>query len=266
MRGKRTERIVRILSRLLLAPSSPISLTEIAAEFNVSKTLVSDDVEILAEAIELDGSGRIVTDRGRIGGASFIPSPSDELRRRRLSALAEQMSTSDRLLPGGLLYYADILQDPAQTSFLGCVIASMHEQERPTAVMTTEDGGISLGLFCARALGVPLAACRGTSSPTDGPVVGVHYPAGDGLKTMYVGTRSLGASSRVLIVDDFLRTGSRMSGMELLAHELGALVIGEHVFIAMEGAHDKDKKRSPTERRSLFSLSIGDDGPTVKVS
>ncbi len=62
MKGKRTERLIRIASRMLTNPSRPISLTETAAAFNVSKTLISDDVEIISNAIAEEGIGIRIED------------------------------------------------------------------------------------------------------------------------------------------------------------------------------------------------------------
>ena len=52
MKGKRTERLIRIASRMLLRPSRQLSLTETAVGFNVSKTLISDDIKIISEVVD----------------------------------------------------------------------------------------------------------------------------------------------------------------------------------------------------------------------
>ncbi|MDR0653718.1 MAG: pur operon repressor, partial [Synergistaceae bacterium] len=123
MRGKRTQRLIRVASRMLLHPSRQMSLTETAAGFGVSKTLVSDDIEIISEALKSEGVGSIVTDRGRSGGAYFIPSPSKEFRLEKLRELAAMLSVPERMLPGELVYYTDLLFDPDWASFLGFAMA-----------------------------------------------------------------------------------------------------------------------------------------------
>ena len=93
MKGKRTERLIRIASRMLLRPSRQLSLTETAVGFNVSKTLISDDIEIISDALSSEGVGCIATDRGRSGGAYFLPSPSDEYLRAKLGEVANMLSS-----------------------------------------------------------------------------------------------------------------------------------------------------------------------------
>jgi len=73
MRGQRTERLVRLAARFMLTPSKLVSLTDLAGKFNVSKTVISDDVEVINSAMTAEGFGQMQVDRGRSGGARFVP-------------------------------------------------------------------------------------------------------------------------------------------------------------------------------------------------
>ncbi|MDR1885617.1 MAG: pur operon repressor [Synergistaceae bacterium] len=262
MRGKRTERLIRIASRMLLRPSRQISLTDTASGFGVSKTLISDDVEIISCALSSEGVGSIATDRGRTGGAYFIPSPSEEQRASKLHELSALLSVPERLLPGELVYYTDILFEPNWASFLGFTMASIFADKGPTVVMTSEVKGIPVGFFTAYALGAPLAVCRFRNRPSDGPAVGVHFPTGNGdVRTMYLGTRLLDRTSRVLIVDDFMRGGSTAYGMLLMAREFGADVVGVGIFISSV----EPKKKALTDYRPLLELSVNQGVPHLSV-
>ncbi|MDR1472740.1 MAG: pur operon repressor [Synergistaceae bacterium] len=263
MRVKRTERLIRIASRLLLRPSRSLSLTEAAAGFKVSKTLISDDIEIISEALASEGVGSIATGRGRSGGAYFMPEPSGDRRRHKLQGLAELLSVPERLLPGGLVYYTDLLFDPDWASFLGFATASLFSENKPAVVLTSEVKGIPVAFFTAYALGVPLAVCRFRNRPSDGPAVGVHFPTASGdVRTMYLGTRVISPSSRVLIVDDFMRGGSTAAGMLLMAREFDASVVGVGVFIASS----EPARKSVTDYRSLLELSVSEGTPKLSVS
>lgn len=263
MKGKRTERLIRIASRMLLHPSRQLSLTDTASGFGVSKTLISDDIEIISEALTAEGVGSIVTDRGRSGGAYFLPAPSRESRGARLQELAECLSVKERLLPGELVYYTDLLFEPDWASFLGFAMASMFDANKPTVVMTSEVKGIPIAFFTAYALGVPLAVCRFRNRPSDGPAVGVHFPTASGdVKTMYLGTRFLSNTSRVLVVDDFMRGGSTAAGMLLMTREFGASVVGVGVFMTSSDP----KKKAVSEYRSLLELSVERGVPRVTVA
>jgi purine operon repressor len=263
MRGKRTQRLIRIASRMLLHPSRQISLTETATGFGVSKTLISDDIELISDALRSEGIGSILTDRGRSGGAYFIPAPSKEYRVARLNELAEMLSVPERLLPGELVYYTDLLFDPDWSSFLGFTMASLFDDKKPTVVLTSEVKGIPVAFFTSYARGVPLAVCRFRNRPSDGPAVGVHFPTGNGdVRTMYLGTHFITSSSRVLVIDDFMRGGSTAAGMLLMAREFNASVAGVGVFIS---SGDRERK-SVTDYRSLLDLSVHNGVPRLKVS
>ena len=263
MRAVRIERLIRIASRMLLSPSRPLSLTETAAGFGVSKTLISDDIEIISEALKGEGVGSVVTDRGRSGGAYFLASPSVAYRKGRLKRLADTLSVPERLLPGDLVYYTDVLFDPGIASFLGFTIASMFEAQKPNVVLTTEVKGIPFAFFTAYALGVPLAVCRFRNRPSDGPAVGVHFPMSNGeVRTMYLGTRLLGQSSKVLVIDDFMRGGSTAAGMLHIAREFGASVVGVGIFISSP----EPKKKAVADYRALLTLNVKNGIPKLSVS
>jgi purine operon repressor len=248
---------------MLLSPSRQLSLTDTASGFGVSKTLISDDIEIISEALQSEGVGSIVTDRGRSGGAYFLPSPSGDYRLKKLKQLADKLSVSERLLPGDLVYYTDVLFDPDIASFLGFTMASLFDDNRPSVVMTSEVKGIPFAFFTAYALGVPMAVCRFRNRPSDGPAVGVHFPMSNGeVRTMYLGTRLLDSSSRVLVVDDFMRGGSTAAGMLLMAREFSATVVGVGVFIGSP----EPKKKAVMDYRSLLTLSVKDGVPMLSVS
>lgn len=96
MKGQRTERLIRITSKFLTSPSSQISLTALADDFAVSKTVVSDDVSMVNDALTKEGYGRLIVDRGRTGGLFTSPTslPTSE---RSFSAI----SRSSFLTPTG---------------------------------------------------------------------------------------------------------------------------------------------------------------------
>ena len=65
MRGQRTERLVMLASIFMLCPSKLVSLTQLANEFNVSKTVISDDVEVINSAMNAEGFWPMQVERGR---------------------------------------------------------------------------------------------------------------------------------------------------------------------------------------------------------
>lgn len=261
MKGQRTERLIRITSRFLSSPSSQISLTALADGFGVSKTVISDDVALVNEALTQEGLGRLVVDRGRTGGAFYIPELNSAVRTRFLEDLAASLSKPDRLLPGGLIYYADLLFNPAITDMLGLALASDFKDTHPNIVMTSEVKGIPLGMAAARALGVPLAVCRFRNRASDGPAVCVHYPTPSGeVRAVYMGTKQLSAAYKVLIIDDFMRGGSTAAGMCQVVHEFQSELVGIGAFIVA----DEPRQKAVNDYKALLKLSLQSD-PRVSV-
>ncbi len=261
MKGQRTERLIRIASRFLAAPSNPLSLTALAEGFGVSKTVISDDVALVNSALTQEGYGRLVVDRGRTGGAFYIPDMAPQVREQFLGDIARTLNEPNRLLPGGLIYYADLLFNPAVADMLGQALASDFQESHPDIVMTSEVKGIPLGLASARALGVPLAVCRFRNRASDGPAVCVHYPTPNGeVRAVYMGTKQLSQSDRVLIIDDFMRGGSTAAGMCQVVREFQAQLVGIGTFMASAEPQEK----AVDSYRSLLTLSLdGDEKVTV---
>ncbi len=263
MRVQRTERLVRIASRFLLFPARLMSMTQMAESFKVSKTVISDDVSIINDSLSEEGIGSISVDRGRTGGASFLPTMAGAKRKEILTSIASLLSDRERVLPGGLIYYGDILFDPMTAFSLGMALASDFADLGAEVVMTSEVKGIPLALFTAHALGLPLAVCRFRNRASDGPAVAVHYPTGTGdVQAMYLGTRQLQKGKKVLLVDDYMRGGSTAAGMLLMAKEFGAEVIGTGVFIAAA----EPVRKAVAEYRALLRLEKSAEGtPLVTI-
>ncbi len=240
MRGQRIERLIRMASRFIVQPSKPLSITSLAEDFQVSKTVVSDDVAAISDALIREGYGSIVVDKGRTGGASFSPTLDPEKRDALLREVAAILNSEERFLPGEFLYYSDILFTPRYALHLGFCIASLFSHTKADIVMTSEVKGIPIALFTAYAMGVPLAVCRFRNRASDGSAVAVHYPAkGGDVRAMYMGTKQLGGCKKVLIVDDFMRGGSTVAGMLLVAKEFGAEVIGTGIFMVASEPEEK---------------------------
>ncbi|EFC92368.1 phosphoribosyltransferase [Dethiosulfovibrio peptidovorans DSM 11002] len=263
MKGQRTGRLIRIVSKLLTCPSRQFSVTSLADDFDVSKTVVSDDVSIIDEALQAEGLGRVRVDRGRSGGAFFVPQVSRARREVFLARLADVLSKEDRILPSGLIYYSDILFNPKFTWELGLILASDFYDIRPDVVMTSEVKGIPLGMSTAQALGVPLAVCRFRNRASDGPAVCVHFATQTGdVRAMYMGTKQICQGSRVLVIDDFMRGGSTASGMCQVVREFKAELVGIGVFLAAL----EPRKKAIESYSALLRLDMSGEGARVSIS
>lgn len=260
MKGNKTDRLIRITSRLLTCPSGQLSLTALAEDFGVSKTVISDDISVIDRSIESEGLGKIKVDRGRTGGASFVPQMSDGYRKNLLSGISETLSQDSRLLPSGLIYYGDIIFNPSYAWKLGLALASDFYDKYPDIVVTSEVKGIPLGMATAQILGVPLAVCRFRNRASDGPAVCVHFATQTGdVRAMYMGTKQIAQGSKVLVIDDFMRGGSTASGMCQVISEFKADLVGIGVFIASK----EPTKKAVDHYSSLLTLNMSGEGPRV---
>lgn len=260
---KRSSRLVSLVSKFIVMPSKSFSVTELAEEYKVSKTVISEDISAINSGFEAYGFGQMTVERGRIGGAKLLPVCSSEYRAKILGDIAARLSVSDRYLPGGLIYYSDLIFNPEVSFSLGLIMASLFVEAKPDVVMTTEVKGIPVSLFAAYALGCPLAVCRFRNRPSDGAAVAVHFPVANGdVRTIYMGTHHIKKGSRVLVLDDFMRGGSTVAGMQLMVSQFDAETVGTGVFIT---ASNPEKKAIP-EYKTLLNLYEDNGNITLKVA
>jgi purine operon repressor len=84
---------------------------------------------------------------------SFIQTGLPETSVSFLASIAGILSSNDRILPGMLIHYSDILFKPRLRTTLGYALASDFANREPDVVMTSEVKGIPLAIFTAHALG-----------------------------------------------------------------------------------------------------------------
>jgi len=73
---------------------------------------------------------------------------------------------------------------------------------------------------------------REDNKVTEGTTVAINFVSGSRKKieTMVLSKKSLNTNSRVLLVDDFLRGGGVMNGMQTLMNEFDAQIVGKVVL------------------------------------
>ena len=263
---RRNERLSAMMKILSDAPNQIYTLSWFCEMFGTAKSSMSEDVDILRGVAENFGLGCLETLSGAAGGVYYRPVVKREDAQEYISGLCGQLSGSSRLLPGGFLYYSDILSSPEITQKMGEIIATEYFDDRPDFVLTMETKGIPVALMTARALGVPLVIARHTSKVYEGPAVNINYVSGSSgsIQTMSLARRAVREGQRTLIVDDFLKGGGTAFGMMELMREFNAQVIGS-AFV-META-DPPRKRIQGEK-SLMTLRIQqtEEGETALVT
>lgn len=238
---KRNERIAAITQILVNTPNKVFTLTCFTELFAASKSTISEDLVIVKDIFEKQKLGKIETITGAAGGVKYIPIISLEKKAEIIENLRMELSKESRRIPGGFIYLADILYNPDYVQPLGAIFAEEFIDASIDYVVTVETKGIPLALKTAFMLNVPLVVFRNTFKADDGPTLSIHYASGsDGrLKTMYAPKNSIKKGSNVLIIDDFMRAGGTIQGIESLVKELESLVVG--IGVLFEEVMEEEK-------------------------
>ncbi len=261
---RRNVRMSAMLKILTDSPNRIFTLSHFCDLFGAAKSTMSEDIDLLREAAQDFGLGKLETVTGAAGGVRYRGTVSRSDAREYICGLCDNLSGTERVLPGGFLYYSDVLSSPEITSYMGRIIATEYFDAEPDFVLTMETKGIPVALTTAHALGVPLVIARHNSRAYEGSAVNINYVSGSSgtIQTMSLARRAVREGTRALIVDDFLKGGGTAKGMVDLMHEFNVTVVG--MAFVMETAAP-EKKRISGEK-SLMSLSIrrtGDEAVAV---
>ena len=267
MKLKRSERIVVMTEYLLNNPNKLIPLTYFVTKFNQAKSSISEDIHIIKTGFKEDNIGEVKTLAGVSGGVIFTPTLVEEDARKILDEFIEKISEGDRLLAGGYIFMSDIVGNPSLMNKLGRVIATVYKNKEIDAVVTVATKGIPVAYAIASILNKPVITIRRDNKVTEGTTVAINYVSGSTKKieTMILSKRSLNNHSKVLLVDDFMRGGGVLTGMESLMNEFDVEVIGKVILTQCYDSpreHENDylylsKIENIDEFNGSFDVKIG---------
>lgn len=258
---KRGERMAVMAHILTSQPNRLFSLNCFCDMFDSAKSSVSEDLSMLAADMQRYGLGTVETLAGAAGGVRYRPVGTAENDRSFILSVCDMLMQPDRRLPGGYLYFSDILSDPQLVSRMGSIIASRYYDRNVDFVLTMETKGIPVALMAASALRVPLIIARHKTRVYEGSAVNINYVTGSGnIESMSLSRRAVQPGQHALIVDDFMRGGGTAGGMVSLMKEFGVSVEGLCFVLAM--AHPKGVV--PENMTSLMLMEeIENDKPTA---
>ena len=267
MKLKRSERIVVMTEYLLNNPNKLIPLTDFVTKFNQAKSSISEDIHIIKTGFKEENIGEVKTLAGVSGGVIFTPTLVEEDARKILDEFIEKISEGDRLLAGGYIFMSDIVGNPSLMNKLGRVIATVYKNKEIDAVVTVATKGIPVAYAIASILNKPVITIRRDNKVTEGTTVAINYVSGSTKKieTMILSKRSLNNHSKVLLVDDFMRGGGVLTGMESLMNEFDVEVIGKVILTQCYDSpreHENDylylsKIENIDEYNGSFDVKIG---------
>lgn len=232
---KKSERIAVITKILCENPNKTFPLYYFCKLLSAAKSSISEDIKQIGICFDNLGLGKISTSVGINGGAKYIPLISKEEAYRSVFSLSSTLSSPERLLTGGYVYWSDILCEPSIVNKMGKIIATEFIAKQPSFVLTMETKGIPLAYSSAQALGIPLVVARRNVNVYEGSSVNISYINIKGnIETMALPRRAVKAGNKALIVDDVIRAGGTARGMITLMREFDVDVIGNAFLLAEE--------------------------------
>jgi purine operon repressor len=261
---KRAQRIALITERLIVNPNTFFTLASFSRELDAAKSTLSEDIAIISDTLKQNGTGFIITKQGVQGGVCYCPKYSPEKAYYEVQAVCDMLNTPNRVLPGGFLYWSDILSNPSIIKKLARIAAGEFIDSGADFVLTMETKGIPFAFMTAEALGLPLVIARRSSKVYEGSAVSINYFTGSGsIEGMSLPKRAVKAGSSALIVDDFIKRGGTALGMCTLMKEFDVKLSGM-VFMLSQS---EQQKRFVSGDISLMSLSRSSDAaPYVRPS
>lgn len=225
---KRSERLVDMVKYLLARPHTLIALPFFADRYGAAKSSISEDLAILRQTLASDQNGILETVAGAAGGVRYIPFVGKKEATNYLHDLADRIEDPDRILPGNFVYLSDILGSSQDLQQIGQLIATKYAYSNVDYVMTIETKGIAIAQAVSRFLNVPFVMVRRRPKITEGSTISVNYVASSSerVEKMELAKRLLPEGSNVLIVDDFMKGGGTLTGMEELVKEFKGTVAG----------------------------------------
>ena len=258
---KRNERLAAMTQILTSSPNHIFTLSHFCDLFSTAKSTVSEDVAILQGALESFHLGQLETVTGAAGGVRYRPIGIGASSRPFLEKICAMLEEKERLLPGGYLYFSDILAIPELVHGMGNIIAGEYYDKHVDFVLTMETKGIPVALMTAQALRVPLVIARHATKVYEGSAVNISYLSGSGnIETMSLSRRAVREGQKALIVDDFTRGGGTAKGMVELMKEFSVTVEGLCFVLALENG----PKPLVEGQRSLMVLTEKEDSIAVR--
>ena len=259
---KRNERLAAMTQILTASPNRIFTLSHFCEMFSTAKSTVSEDVAILQQTMKQFRLGKLETVTGAAGGVRYRPIGKGSYDRAFVEGICERLQEPARHLPGGYLYFSDILADPQLVRGMGDLIASQYYDVSADFVLTMETKGIPVAMMTAEALRVPLIIARHATKVYEGSAVNISYVSGSGrIETMALSRRAVKEGQRALIVDDFMRGGGTARGMIELMKEFSVTVAGICFVLALENP----KHRLVEGEKTLMLLSDIKDGEQLKI-
>lgn len=128
--------------------------------------------------------------------------------------------------------FTPVFHDAEALRRLGAGLAEPFRSAGVTVVVAPEARGFVAGALCATSLGVGFVAARKPGEPRPGDRIYVESkPDWRGRRVTFSVAHVLGPDDRVLLVDDWIETGSQATAIADAIEQMGASIVGTSVII-----------------------------------
>ncbi len=222
-------------------PNRDYSLGQFAEMFGCAKSSISDDMKLVRASMDAAGLGYLETTSGIKGGVRYVPYISKEESLKVLTELKRLYEQPDRMLGSGFIYTSDIMFTPEIAKGAARIFAKCFAARDLDVVCTVETKGIGVALFTAELLNLPLVVLRRENRVTEGSTVSINYFSGsaDRIQQMSLSKKAIKPGMRALIIDDFMRKGGSVKGIEDMLSEFDAKTAGIGVIVVAGGRDGK---------------------------
>ena len=236
MKLRKSERIGAIVKVLSDNPNKIFTLGYFTEKFDTAKSTLSEDISVVKNVFEKLELGKVITISGASGGIKFIPMYTKNQAIAQVEEMCEKIVNPDRKLVGGFLYMNDLISSPDIAKSVGELFATVIDYSEADYVVTIEAKGIPMAMMTAKAMNLPLIIVRKNARITEGPSLAINYLSSTSgkIQSMNLPRRAIKPGSKVILVDDFMRAGGTLKGMEDLMKEFDATVLDRAVFIELE--------------------------------
>lgn len=233
---RRPERACIITQVLTENPNKDYSLGDFAEMLGCAKSSISEDIKLIKTAIAHAGFGYVETSSGSRGGVRYVPHISDEKAAAVLEEIKARLEEPDRILGRDLLYTSDVMFDHGICRGAAAIFARHFSASGADLVLTVEMKGIAVAMFTAEFLNLPLVVIRRESRISDGSTLSVNFFSGSTgrIEKMSLPRRALKPDTKALIIDDYIKDGGSIRGIEGMLTEFDCSSAGTGVIIASE--------------------------------
>lgn len=172
-------------------------------------------------------------------------------------------------MDGDILRVSGFINQQIDTDFLremGKEIKRLFEKDKITKILTVETSGIAIAVAAAYELNVPVVfAKKGNPQnlPKDCYTANVVSFTRKTTNAISVSREYISKEDKILLLDDFLATGEALKGLESIAKEAGAEIVGAVTVIEKGFQKGGDEMRARGLR--VESLAIIDEMKDGKI-